>query len=99
MKKKKEYKGLDTVDIDEDIKKIIDENHRVGYEEYLREKANQDKKEKKSKIIGNIITVVAIIILIILFILLIKVNNNITNDAIDSCMKLGHEYNWCRARI
>lgn len=80
-------------------KKELFDKETMEMFESINKASIEDKKEKKSKIIGNIITVVAIIIFIILFISLIKVNNNTTTDAIDSCMKLGHEYNWCRSKI
>lgn len=43
--------------------------------------------------------IVTIIICIIFLTILCIINNNMTNDAVEKCVKSGHDYNYCYSKL
>ena len=72
----------------EKMLKIIQKNHEIAYESYL-------KKEKSKRRIETLKIALLTILVIAVFILAINTLRKDTLRAMDFCMAQGHEYNYC----
>lgn len=71
---------------------IINIDFKANKERIKARKRKENRKNKMFKIGMGVIVAVAVIG--ILFI-----NKNLTDNAMESCRKLGHSYNYCIAHI
>lgn len=69
---------------DKEMMKIIQENHEKEYKNYI-------KTIKKEKIQDRVLILLAIIGIIAMIISI----SNMTEKAINKCVELGYDYNYC----
>ena len=85
--------------IDKSIQNGIERNARQGWLEYNLSREKEIERLRKERVKEKLLAIVVGGFIIAATSLLLILNSKLTQDARESCMKLGHSENYCIEKL